>query len=265
MSQENIADASKPNAGRMYDYYLGGSHNFEVDRQAAEQMLKLMPYGSKYTRLQRWALQDIAIELSQKQGYNVIVDFASGLPTQDHIHYNVPNDTTVIYSDYDPITVEYAHEILGDTPNVYYFKANAIRPNELFENDKITHLLTEQKKVAYVLWGVSGFLEENDIKNIMKYLYERSETNSCLVFNAQTLNPESPAVKQVAELYSKLGSSIYPRTIENYEALIKPWKLSRSGWIPLLKWHGLDESELGQEDVDAFGPLGGGYGAYLVK
>jgi len=43
MSQDNIADPSKPSSGRMYDYYLGGSHNFEVDRQAADQILKLFP------------------------------------------------------------------------------------------------------------------------------------------------------------------------------------------------------------------------------
>ena len=60
MSQDNIVDASKPSAGRMYDYYLGGNHNFEVDRQAADQVLKIAPFISKAMRLQRWALQDIA-------------------------------------------------------------------------------------------------------------------------------------------------------------------------------------------------------------
>lgn len=32
-------DTTKPNAARIYDYYLGGNHNVEVDRQAAEQPL----------------------------------------------------------------------------------------------------------------------------------------------------------------------------------------------------------------------------------
>jgi hypothetical protein len=42
----------------MYDYFLGGSHNFDVDRQAAEQVIKLMPFVTKFARLQRWTLQD---------------------------------------------------------------------------------------------------------------------------------------------------------------------------------------------------------------
>ncbi len=28
----SIADTSAPNAGRIYDFLLGGHHNFEVDR-----------------------------------------------------------------------------------------------------------------------------------------------------------------------------------------------------------------------------------------
>ena len=94
MPQDNIVDASKPSAGRIYDYLLGGNHNFEVDRQAGDQVLKLLPFSSKYVRLQRWALQDIAVELSEKRGYDVIIDFASGLPTNDHIHffYTLPKE-----------------------------------------------------------------------------------------------------------------------------------------------------------------------------
>ncbi len=264
MSQENIADASRPNAGRMYDYYLGGSHNFEVDRQAAEQIMGIMPHISKYARLQRWALQDIAIELSHKMGYEVIVDFASGLPTEDHIHYQVPKDTTVIYSDYDPITVEYAHDILGDTPNVYYFEADATRPENLLTNPKIQNLLTD-KKVAFVFWGVTGVLPDDKIKHVTQYLYENSNEESCLVFNAQTSNPDSPVAQKVIALYQKLGTKTYPRRVEAFEDLTTPWKTDARGWVPLLEWHGFDESELGQEDVEAFGPMGGGHGVYLIK
>ncbi len=32
----SIADASKPNAGRIHDYVPGGNRNFEVDRQAPQ-------------------------------------------------------------------------------------------------------------------------------------------------------------------------------------------------------------------------------------
>ncbi len=36
-------DTSKPNAGRIYDYLLGGHHNFEADRAAAKRLSQLAP------------------------------------------------------------------------------------------------------------------------------------------------------------------------------------------------------------------------------
>ncbi|MCB0196940.1 MAG: SAM-dependent methyltransferase, partial [Anaerolineae bacterium] len=201
MSQENIADASKPNAGRMYDYYLGGSHNFEVDRQAADQILKLLPFVSKYARLQRWTLQDIAEELSQNQGYDIIVDFASGLPTEDHIHHNVRAGTTVIYSDYDPITVEYAHEILGDTPNVYFIEADATAPEKLLNNPQIKPILDGQKKIAFVMWGVSAFLSDDEIAHAVRYLYDWSGSDSCLAFNVKGINRDDPTAQKFIDFY----------------------------------------------------------------
>jgi hypothetical protein len=74
---ESIIDAGRPNAGRIYDYLLGGHHNFEVDRQAADRMRAMVPFMPKVMRLQRWCLQDIANELTGPRGYNIIVDLAS--------------------------------------------------------------------------------------------------------------------------------------------------------------------------------------------
>src|SRR5450759_1743667 len=163
MPQDNIVDASKPSAGRMYDYDLGGNHNFEVDRQAADQVLKLTPFVPKFVRLQRWALQDIAVELTEKRGYDVIIDFASGLPTQDHIHFKVKKGTTVINSDYDPVVVEYTREILKDTSDVYFFQSDAGRPEELLNRPEVQKILGDRKKVAFVIWGVAGFMADEDI------------------------------------------------------------------------------------------------------
>lgn len=265
MSTESIVDASKPNPGRIYDYFLGGSHNFEVDRQAAEQVLKLVPFVTKFTRLQRWALQDIAVEMSERRGYDVIIDFASGLPTNDHIHHKVPQGMIVIYSDYDPVVVEYAHEILGNTPNVYYFYADANHPEELLNRPEVQQILGSRRNVAFVYWGVSTFLTDEGLTHAARVLYNWAEPGSCWVFNAQTGNRNDPAVMQVIELYKRMGTILHYRTPEEYEELLKPWQLDEHGFISLLEWHGFDQTELGQEDVQAFGPMGGGYGGYLIK
>jgi len=251
----------------MYDYYLGGNHNFEVDRQAADQILKLIPFTVKYVRMQRWALQDIAVELSEKRGYDVIIDFASGLPTNDHIHFKVPKGVTVIYSDVDPVVVEYARDILKGTSDVYFFQADARHPEELLGRPDVEKILAGRRKVGLVYWGISAFLSDEAISHAVRYLYDWAAPGSCLAFNAQgaDMNPEDPAVAQSIQLYQKMGQNTFPRSLKEYQELLKPWQPDAQGFIPLLEWHGFEQSELGKEDIAAFGPMGGGYGAYLVK
>ena len=99
-----IADASKPNAGRIYDYLLGGDHNFEIDRQAAEQLKAMVPEMPQWVRIVRWFLGE-AVGRLLDEGFRHFLDFASGLPTVDHIHQIAPQETKVIYSDIDPVTV----------------------------------------------------------------------------------------------------------------------------------------------------------------
>jgi hypothetical protein len=267
MPEDNIVDATKPSAGRMYDYFLGGNHNFEVDRQAAERVLQALPFLSKYMRLQRWPLQDIAAELTEKRGFDVILDFASGLPTNDHIHLKVKPGTTVIYSDFDPVVIEYSHDILKDAPNTYFIQSDARRPEELVNKPEVQKILGGRRKVAIVYWGVSLFLKDEEITHALKFLYDWAAPGSCLAFNAQAagINTQDPDIIKVGEIYKNMGSHLYFRTLKQYEKLVKPWKMEKEGFISLLDWSGLDQSELGKADVAAFGPMGGGYGAYLFK
>lgn len=267
MSQDNIADPSKPSSGRIYDYFLGGNHNFEVDRQAADQLIKILPFLTKSARLQRWALQDIAVELTEKRGYDVIIDFASGLPTMDHIHYKTPKGTTVIYSDSDPVVVEYARDILKDTPNVYFFQADARHPEELLSRPEVESILAGRRKVAIVYWGLSTFVSDEDISHAARHLYDWTAPGSCFVFNAQAaeVNLEEPAVQQAMQIYEKMGQKVLTRSLKQFRELLEPWQLEAQGFIPLLEWHGFDQSELGKEDLQAFGAMGGGFGAYLTK
>ena len=120
----SIADANTPNAGRIYDYLLGGNHNFEIDRMAAERILKVAPFMPNLFKLIRWFLGEVVRRLSS-EGYMIFIDFASGLPTVDHIHQITPEGTKVIYSDIDPVVVAYAKEIIKDLENVRYLHCDA--------------------------------------------------------------------------------------------------------------------------------------------
>lgn len=267
MLQDSFIDTSRPSAGRIYDYLLGGSHNFDVDRQAANQVVQLFPFLPKAMRLQRWCLQDLALHLTQERGLDVIIDFGSGLPTMEHLHASAAPGTIIIYSDSDPIVVEYAKDILKDTPGVYYFQADARQPEELLGRPEVQEILNGRTRVGVVHWGITGFLTDENIRHIARVLYDKTGPDSVWAFNAQgaNLNPDDPDLKKMLARYAEMGAPFYPRTTEQFMELIKPWRIEAGEFIPLTEWNGLDESIMTEADRASAGPGGGGYGAYLVK
>lgn len=270
MPKESIVDASVPSAGRIYDYLLGGYHNFEVDRLAANQILKLNPFIPKAMRLQRWCLQDIARELTERRGFDTIIDFASGLPTQDHLHAVVPPGTTIIYSDYDPVVVEYAREILGDAPNVYFFEADARRPEELLNRIEVQEILGGKRDIGLIFWGIALFLADEELANAAHRLHDWAGENSCWAFNAQgAVDPgmplDHPIAVQIQRIYREMGSTLSLRSTERYQELVRPWRPDPGGFVSLVDWHGLDRNELAGDDTQVAGSAGAGYGAYLIK
>ena len=78
--KESIVNASIPSAGRIYDYMLGGHHNFEVDRQAAEAIFRhFMPLLARWFGFSVGVFRILHQELTEQRGLNTIIDFASGL------------------------------------------------------------------------------------------------------------------------------------------------------------------------------------------
>jgi hypothetical protein len=264
MPTKTIVDASVPNAGRVYDYLLGGHHNFEIDRQAGDRIKTFLPFLPKLMRLFRWCLPDIAYELTNVRGYDVIIDFASGLPTADHMHTAVAPGTTVIYSDRDGVCVEYGREILAGTPDVYYFQADCRYPEKLLNRPEVQEILNGRRRVAFVYWGISMYLADDEIKEIAQTLYDWSPEDCTLVFYLQPGDLQNEAGASINNIYKQMGETLYFRTLEQFEELFKPWVVDHMGYRKMEDWHGVD-SPLTPEDLENLPAGTVGYGAYLVK
>ena len=265
MPEKTIMDAGVPNPGRIYDYLLGGHHNFEIDRRMGDHIKELLPFLPTVMRLSRWCLQDVARVLTEERGFDTIIDFASGLPTMDHIHTAVAPGTTVIYSDHDPVCVEYGWEILGDTPNAYYVEADCRRPEELLARSEVKEILGDNRHVAFVYWGVSMYLTDEDIAHAARTLYDWSDESSCLAFYMSVAaDLESPTLAKVIEMYRQFGEEMHFRPLEVFKELIRPWRPDELGYRAMDEWHGI-EVAMSEADLKTFAAGGAGYGVYLVK
>jgi hypothetical protein len=96
-------DIDRPSVARIYDFNLGGSHNFAVDRAAAEQMAHAMPDLPAANRANRSFLRR-AVRTLTAAGIRQFLDLGSGIPTVGNVHeiarQGAP-DARVVYVDVD--------------------------------------------------------------------------------------------------------------------------------------------------------------------
>src|SRR5579859_1129291 len=78
-------DIERPSVARMYDYFLGGSHNFAADRELAQQALKAFPDAPYVVRANRAFLRRAVLFLCE-QGVDQFLDLGSGIPTAGNVH-----------------------------------------------------------------------------------------------------------------------------------------------------------------------------------
>jgi hypothetical protein len=251
-----------PNAARVYDYLLGGDHNYESDRQAAEFMLSLVPSTRKWVRHLRRFLHETVLQLAA-EGFDRFLDLASGLPTEDHIHSTVPN-ANVVYIDNDPLVVASGTEILGDHPNARYIEADIRDISGILASPVVRQMLGDGRKVAIGLNAITCFLTEDEISNIVEKLYEWAPQDSKMYATFETKEQDlmTPKMQQLIDTFTQMGSPYYFLTLEKSRELMSPWTADARGLLPLAEVLGLS-GEISEADREGVGLEF--YGAILTK
>jgi SAM-dependent methyltransferase len=248
----SIADSSKPNAGRIYDYLLGGNHNFEVDRMAAQQIEKISPNMSQFARLVRWFLGE-AVRRLVADGFRTFLDFASGLPTVDHIHQIAPQGSKVVYSDIDPITVAYGREIVKENAHVRYVVGDCGKAEDVLGSPEVAELFGSTRKVAIGYSGIAYFMPDDRIAHSFKVLYDWAEKGSKLFYSDFDTTGRTEQVGQMMKLYEKLGQPGYIRSTAKMKELLGSWRVTDPGFLPLEKWVGIEKTK----ELETQSSLGG--------
>jgi hypothetical protein len=230
-------DTSTPNPGRVYDYLLGGIHNFAIDRELGEQLKRLLPGFDVGAQRGRECLFQAVGRLA-RIGHKYFMDFASGLPTQGNVHLvaqAVHSDARIIYSDIDPLTMAYSLGILEDTPNVRYIHCDASEPEAMLESTALAELFGTQRRVAITYMGISYFLSGAALRRALRVLYDWAAPGSHLVlgFVSSSTSEITLATKRLLDVYQRMFKVAFDlRTPEEVKALAGHWRVCDPGVLP---------------------------------
>jgi hypothetical protein len=148
----------------MYDYYLGGFHNFPADQDAAEKVLDQFPHLTSVARVNR-AFLGRAVRYMTGCGIRQFLDLGSGIPTEGNVHEiaqaAVP-DARVVYVDIDPVAVAESLEILDGNDRATAIRADMRNPDAILANQHVRRLLDFDQPAGLLLAAVLHFVPEDE-------------------------------------------------------------------------------------------------------
>jgi len=154
-------DVQRPNVARMYDYYLGGSHNFAVDRQAAERVIAANPNTMAAARENRAFLVRV-VRYCLDQGIRQFLDLGSGIPTAGNVHEIAGGDVRVAYVENEPIAVAHASALLADVHNATITRADLRDIDTVLAAPTVAGLLDFTQPVALLALAVLHCISDAD-------------------------------------------------------------------------------------------------------
>ncbi|RCG16864.1 SAM-dependent methyltransferase [Sphaerisporangium album] len=155
-------DTTIPNVARIYDYQLGGSHNFEADRMAAKWMNDSSPNVRPSMRENRHFLRRV-VHYLVGQGVRQFLDIGSGLPTRGNVHELAPQ-ANIVYVDNDPVVMTHMRALVAySTDRVRAVQQDVRRPQELLSDPTVRMFLDwENSPVAVLMLGLLHFVHDSD-------------------------------------------------------------------------------------------------------
>jgi hypothetical protein len=156
-------DIERPSPARMYDYYLGGSHNFAVDRVAAEQVIAAIPNVREIAAANRAFLR-YAVMYLLDQGIRQFLDIGSGIPTVGNVHEiarRVDPPARVLYVDTDPVAVAHSQLILAGNPDARAIAGDLTQPLAILDHPDFKSTVDIGRPVGLLLLSMLQFVPDD--------------------------------------------------------------------------------------------------------
>ena len=158
-------DSNRPSPARIYDFWLGGSQNFAVDRQVGQRAAAEMPTLQAAIRANRAFLGRVVHHLAADLGVTQFLDLGSGVPTVGNVHEiarHANPATRVIYVDIDPVAIAHARALLAKVDGVEAILADLREPDAVLNHPLVRETLDLSAPIAVLLNAVLHFIPDTE-------------------------------------------------------------------------------------------------------
>jgi SAM-dependent methyltransferase len=238
-SQLPALDPSVPHPARMYDYYLGGSHNFATDRAAAERVEAVVPWTIALVRANRFFLGR-AVRFCAGEGIDQFLDLGSGVPTVGHVHEVARRSAPrarVAYVDVEPVVVASATALLARDPSTTVTAADIRDVDAVLTAPGVRDLLDLSRPVALLTVAVLHYLrDEDDPAGLLERYRRRLAPGSIHVLSHATADHDPALVEGAARVYRSTAIPMTARPRAQVAAMFGDADLVAPGLVDAADW-----------------------------
>jgi SAM-dependent methyltransferase len=242
-----------PSPARVYDALLGGSHNFEVDRLAAENGTRLVPDLPIGAAANRRFLRR-AVTFLAERGVRQFLDVGAGIPTVGNTHeivQEIDPQARVVYVDIDAVAVAHATAILDGNPNAVAVRGDFRAPEALLDDIDRTGLVDLSQPVGLLMVAVLHLVpDEGKPGEATATLRDALAPGSHLAISHLTSarRPEETA-RLSSEVAQRDRISLVFRPQEEIAAFFGDFTLVEPGLVTVSRWR----PDPGEDDAGAAG------------
>jgi len=233
-------DIALPSVARVYDYYLGGSHNFESDRTFGRRVTNVYPALPVVLRDNRAFLRR-AVRYLVAAGVDQFLDLGSGIPTVGNVHEvaHAGNPAArIVYVDHDPVAVTHSRELLGDDPRTTVVAADFLDPERVLHQAVEAGELDLTRPVAVLALLILHFVADERQPGEIMARYLRATAPGSYLAISQSRSDGSPEAVAGQRLYARERSleQMHPRTATEVGALFGDLTLLPPGVVAAPAW-----------------------------
>lgn len=232
-------DIEHASPARVYDYYLGGSHNFAVDRQLARQAIELWPELPLIMQANRAFLRR-SVRYLVSQGITQFLDIGSGIPTEGNVHevaQVASPECRVVYVDIDPVAAAHSRTILSQNPLADIIQADLRDATGIFDDPTVRQLVDLTQPIGVLMVAMLHFVPDTaDPAGIVALYRKMMPPGSFLVVSHATHEGRPDQAGSHTELYRRAGAPMTMRSRVEIETLLEGFDIVPPGVVFLPLW-----------------------------
>lgn len=230
----------KVNSARVWNYWMDGKDNYQVDQEAGDAFVALFPGIKTFAKQSRQFIIRSVRYLAAEAGIRQFLDIGTGFPTEQNTHevaQSVAPEAKIVYVDNDPVVLAHAQALLTSATDE---GVTAYVGSDYEDTDRVIAaaraILNFKEPIGVMVMGSLGHVENYDEARAIVGRYMNAVPSGSYLAHYEALNTNEDFRKALVIYNTEAEFPYHSRSPEQIRQLFDGLELVDPGVVRLNEW-----------------------------